>query len=110
MGGASKSLQTPGASLGFLCVVFSSASCTASVARPGRAEGRADCFAPFCSLGGAGRRLHSPGPHPTTSDRGQQSVVIAARVEEGARVKEELLGEASRLVHYLIKSFFRTCV
>lgn len=50
-------------------------------------------------------------PLPTSTTRGQQSVVAAARVEEGAGAGEGLLGVAERMpVYFLIKLFLEPCV
>ena len=111
MGGASKSLQTLRASLRFLCVVFCPTSSTPCSARPRRERMREEWTASPLSLGwedpaGVSR---SQRPLPTSTTRGQQSVVAAARVGEGAGAGKGRLGVAGRMpVHFLIKLFLES--
>lgn len=107
MGGAGESLHTLRASAGSLRVVFSPASSRPGGARSGRAAGMREerTAAPLPPAweepaGVSGGR----GPLPTSTTRGQQSVVAAARVEEGAGEGEGPLGAAGRMpVRFLIK-------
>ena len=53
----------------------------------------------------------SGGPLPTSATRGQQSVVVASGVEEGAAERKGPLGVAGRMpAHFLIKLFLEPCV
>lgn len=53
---------------------------------------------------------HSRGPLPTSTTRGQQSVVAAARVGEGAGAREGRQGVTGRMpVRFLIKLFLEPC-
>lgn len=80
-------MQTLCASLRFLCVVFSPSSSTPCGARPRRERIREEWTASPLSPAGeepAGAS-GNPGPLPTSTTRGQQSLVAAAGVGEGAR-------------------------
>lgn len=55
--------------------------------------------------------LAAGGPLPTSTTRGQQSVVAEAGVGEGAGAGEGRLGVAGGMpVHFLIKLFLERCV
>lgn len=104
-------MQTLRASLRFLCVVFGPSSYTPCSARPRRERMREEWTASPLSPGweepaGVSR---SRRPLPTSTTRGQQSVVAAARVGEEAGAEKGRLGVAGRMpVHFLIKLFLES--